>query len=363
MPDSDDLADTIPRPKADTISQPEPHPKADTPAAGRVALVTGITGQDGYYLARLLLHRGYTVHGLVRRSSSMRRQRIDRLRHEHPDWADRLHLHYGDVTDAAGTVRHLVRLQPDEVYNLAAQSHVRVSFDKPVYTQQVNATGALNVLEGVRLLAEAKPVRFYQASTSEMFGGLPGTAPQSETTPLVPRSPYACGKVAAHHLTQNYREAYGLYACSGILFNHESPLRGEAFVTRKVTLAAARIKRGLADTLPLGNLEASRDWGFAGDYVEAMWLMMQQDQPDDFVIGTGRTHTIRELLDAAFGAVGLDWADYVTQDPRYYRPTEVEVLQADASKAQRVLGWTPQTTFEEMVAMMVASDLESVSEQ
>ena len=327
----------------------------DTPA-DRTALVTGITGQDGYYLARHLLDHGYRVHGLVRRSSSMNRQRIDRLRHERPHDADRITLHYGDVTDAAGTMRHLITLQPDEVYNLAAQSHVRVSFDKPSYTQQVNAQGTLNVLEGVRLLAETRPVRFYQASTSEMFGGLPGTQPQSETTPLHPRSPYACSKVAAHHLTINYRESYGLFACSGILFNHESPLRGEAFVTRKVTLAAARIEAGLIDSLTLGNLEARRDWGFAGDYVTAMWQMLQQDEPADYVIGTGRSHSIRDLLDAAFAVIGRDWHDYVHQDERYFRPAEVDVLQADPTAARTALGWEPTTSFADMIAEMVESD-------
>ena len=340
---------------------------AETDRDGRTALITGITGQDGYYLTRLLLEKGYRVHGLVRRSSSMNRARIDRLRLEHPDFADRLHLHYGDVTDAAGTMRHLVRLQPDEVYNLAAQSHVRVSFDKPSYTQQVNAQGALNVLEGVRLLHETpaggKPVRFYQASTSEMFGGLPGTAPQSESTPLHPRSPYACSKVAAHHLTVNYRESYGLFACSGILFNHESPLRGESFVTRKVTLAAARIKLGLTDRLPLGNLDACRDWGYAGDYVEAMWRMLQQDRPRDYVIGTGASYSIRDLLDAAFESVELDWHDYVEQDERYFRPAEVDVLEADPTAAKEELGWTATTSFREMIAMMVASDLKQAERE
>jgi GDPmannose 4,6-dehydratase len=324
----------------------------------KTALLTGITGQDGYYLTRLLLGKGYVVHGIVRRSSSMSRCRLDQLKEEVGEAAERLHLHYGDVADGAGVIERIMELAPDELYNLAAQSHVRVSFDKPIFTHQVNALGALHVLEGARLLNRSKPVRVYQASTSEMFGGLPGTAPQSETTPLHPRSPYACAKVAAFHHTVNYRESYGLFACNGILFNHESPQRGENFVTRKITLAAARIKCGLQERLALGNLDARRDWGYAGDFVEAMWRMLQRDTADDFVIATGETHTVREFIEAAFGRVGLDWQSYVDIDPRFFRPSEVEVLCGDATKARELLGWRPATTFRELVEMMVDHDLE-----
>ncbi|MCA9025589.1 MAG: GDP-mannose 4,6-dehydratase [Planctomycetaceae bacterium] len=330
---------------------------------GKRAFITGITGQDGYYLTRLLLEQGYDVHGLVRRTSSMPRRRIDQLREEMPDYAERITLYYGDVTDASGVIRIVMEQEPDEVYNLAAQSHVRVSFDNPAYTQAVNADGCLHLLEAVRLLNQRKPVKFYQASTSEMYGGIPGTAPQSETTPFHPRSPYASAKVAAFHHTVNYREAYGIFACNGILFNHESPLRGENFVTRKITLAAARIRAGLQSQLALGNLDVMRDWGYAGDYVEAMWLMMQQDESDDFVIASGETHSIRELLDLAFGAVNLDWQDYVVIDKRYLRPTEVEFLRGDASKARRVLGWQPKTSFEELVQMMVDSDCQLAADE
>jgi GDPmannose 4,6-dehydratase len=325
--------------------------------SGKTAFITGITGQDGYYLTRLLLVKGYTVHGIVRRSSTLTRGRMDQLRQEMPDLAHAVHLHYGDLTDAAGIIERIMQTEPDEIYNLAAQSHVRVSFDKPAYTQQVNADGALNVLEGTRLLSTRKPVRVYQASTSEMFGGLPGSAPQSETTPFHPRSPYASAKVAAFHHTVNYREAYGLFACNGILFNHESPMRGENFVTRKITLAAARIKEGLQQDISLGNLDAERDWGFAGDYVEAMWLMLQHDTPEDFVIATGECHTVREFLDLSFQAVGLDYQQYVKIDPRFFRPTEVEVLRGDARKARRLLGWEPRTSFRELVTMMVKHDV------
>jgi GDPmannose 4,6-dehydratase len=323
-----------------------------------VALITGITGQDGYYLSDLLLRKGYVVHGVVRRTSEMRRLRLDRLLEEHPDYRGRLSLHYGDVTDSAAITRLVLSCKPAEVYNLAAQSHVRVSFDKPGYTQAVNGEGALNVLSAVRLLAESQPVKFLQASTSEMFGGMPGTAPQNESTPFHPRSPYATSKVTAHHHTVNAREAYGLFACAAICFNHESPMRGENFVTRKITRAATRIKEGLQDELRLGNLDAKRDWGFAGDYVEAMWLMLQQDEPDDYVIASGETHSVREFLDVAFAAVALDWQDYVAIDERYLRPSEVEVLQGDASKARRVLGWEPKTSFEELVRLMIEQDWE-----
>ena len=326
----------------------------------RRAFVTGITGQDGSYLTELLLEKDYEVHGLVRRTSTVHRGRLEHLHHRgeqegHPP----LHLHYGDLTDANSLMDLVLRTEPDEVYNLGAQSHVRVSFDNPVYTVDAGATGVLRLLEAVRHLNGRKPVRFYQASSSEMFGKVAET-PQNETTPFHPRSPYACAKVYAHYQTMNYRESYGLFACSGILFNHESPRRGENFVTRKVTLAAARIAAGLQDKLFLGNLDARRDWGYARDYVEAMWLMLQQDRPDDYVIATGQTHSIRELLDVAFGAVDLDWRRHVELDPRFERPAEVDLLLGDASKAGRQLGWRPKTTFEELIRLMVESDRESV---
>ncbi len=322
------------------------------------AFVTGITGQDGYYLTRLLLEKGYDVHGIVRRTSSMNRRRIDQLRDEMPEAADRITMQYGDVTDAAALIRIVMELEPDEIYNLAAQSHVRVSFDKPGYTQAVNAEGCLNLLEAVRLLNQRKPVRFYQASTSEMFGGLPGTVPQNENTRFHPRSPYATAKVAAFHHTVNYREAYDLFACNGILFNHESPLRGENFVTRKITLAAARIKEGMQSELSLGNLDAERDWGYAADYVEAMWMMLQHHEPDDFVIATGESRSVREFLEEAFDRVGLNGEDYVRLDPKYLRPTEVLQLCGDPGKAHEVLGWQPKTSFTELVQLMVDHDCE-----
>jgi GDPmannose 4,6-dehydratase len=323
----------------------------------RTALITGITGQDGYYLTRLLLEKGYTVHGIVRRASTMNRTRIDQLKLEMPDAAARVILHYGDLTDAASLHRLVDEIAPDEIYNLAAQSHVRVSFDTPLYTQQVNADGALNVLESARVLNNRKPVRVYQASTSEMFGGMPGTVPQSETTPFHPRSPYGCAKVAAFYYTVHYRESCGLFACNGILFNHESPMRGETFVTRKITLAATRIKMGLQSTLRMGNLKAERDWGFAGDYVEAMWRMLQQPQPDDFVISTGQMHSVEEFLVAVFTRLELDWREYVQIDPQYFRATEVEQLCGDSRKARELLGWQPRTSFTQLVDLMVAHDL------
>ncbi|AMV16769.1 GDP-mannose 4,6-dehydratase [Planctomyces sp. SH-PL14] len=323
----------------------------------RTALITGITGQDGYYLTRLLLEKGYTVHGIVRRASTMNRTRIDQLKLEMPDAAARVILHYGDLTDAASLHRLVDEIAPDEIYNLAAQSHVRVSFDTPLYTQQVNADGALNVLESARVLNNRKPVRVYQASTSEMFGGMPGTVPQSEATPFHPRSPYGCAKVAAFYYTVHYRESCGLFACNGILFNHESPMRGETFVTRKITLAATRIKMGLQSTLRMGNLKAERDWGFAGDYVEAMWRMLQQPQPDDFVISTGQMHSVEEFLVAVFTRLELDWREYVQIDPQYFRATEVEQLCGDSRKARELLGWQPRTSFTQLVDLMVAHDL------
>lgn len=326
-----------------------------TNRSGRRALITGIAGQDGSYLSELLLEKGYEVHGIVRRNSSIARSRLDDVAVNRN--LPRPKLHYGDVTDAASMMRLVIELEPDEIYNLAAQSHVRVSFDKPSYTVDVAALGALHLLEAARLLNERRPVRFYQASTSEMFGGAPQTAPQSEATPFHPRSPYGCAKLYAHSQTVNYREAYGLFGCCGLLFNHESPRRGENFVTRKVTSSAARIKEGLQCDLKLGNLDARRDWGYAKDYVEAMWLMLQQDVPDDYVIATGETHTIRDLLDVAFEYLGLDWNDYVEIDPRFYRPSEVDLLLGDPTKAREKLGWVPRTSFEELIRIMVDHDL------
>lgn len=314
------------------------------------ALITGITGQDGSYLAEFLLAKNYEVHGIVRRSSSINTARIDHV-------VDRLHLHYGDLTDGASVERVLKATQPDEIYNLGAQSHVRVSFDVPEYTADVAGLGALRLLEAARHAAPG--ARIYQASSSEVFGSSP--PPQSETTPFHPRSPYACGKVFAYHAAVNYREAHGMHVSNGILFNHESPRRGETFVTRKITRAAARIKLGLQDKLHLGNLDAKRDWGFAGDYVEAMWLMLQQWQPGDYVIATGETHTVREFLEEAFGHLGLVWKDHVEIDPRYFRPSEVDELRGDASRARERLGWAPRVGFRELVRMMVDADLAAVT--
>jgi GDPmannose 4,6-dehydratase len=317
------------------------------------ALITGITGQDGSYLTELLLQKNYDVHGIVRRSSSFNTDRIDHLYKDphHPD--ARLFLHYGDLVDGTGLREILTRVAPDEVYNLGAQSHVRVSFDQPVYTVQADALGTMNLLEAIR--DTRMPVRFYQASSSEMFGKVVET-PQTEKTPFYPRSPYACAKVYSYWQTVNYREAYGMFACNGILFNHESPRRGETFVTRKITRAATRIKEALQDKLFLGNLDAKRDWGFAGDYVEAMWLMLQQDKPDDYVVATGQTNSVREFLDEVFGHLGLDWKKYVEVDPRYLRPTEVDLLLGDPSKAKRQLNWSPKVTFKGLAKMMTDAD-------
>lgn len=323
----------------------------------RKALITGITGQDGSYLAELLLEKGYEVHGMVRRSSSFNTGRIDHIYQDPHEAGIRLFLHYGDLTDGQAITRLVLEIGPDEIYNLGAQSHVRVSFDQPSYTLQVVGGGALNVLEAARQLNQLKPVRVYQASSSEMFGDAVET-PQNENTPFRPQSPYACAKVYAFHQTVNYRRAYGLFACNGILFNHESPRRGETFVTRKITRAAARIRLGMQDKLYLGNLDAERDWGFAGDYVRGMWMMMQHDQADDFVLGSGVSHSIRDMLDLAFAHVGIDWKAHVEFDQRYVRPAEVSRLRADASKARRVLGWEPQTSFPQLVQMMVDHDLE-----
>ena len=324
------------------------------------ALITGITGQDGSYLAELLLAKGYEVHGLVRRASTFgTTQRIDQLH----NWGrgqgeGRLELHYGDLADSGAVMRVLANVRPDEIYNLAAQSHVRVSFDVAEYTAEITGLGTLRVLECIRNLGLTQHTRFYQASSSELYG-LVRESPQTETTPFHPRSPYACAKAFAHYATVNYRESYGLHASCGILFNHESPRRGENFVTRKITLGLVRIAAGLQDKIALGNLEARRDWGFAGDYVDAMWRMLQQDSPDDYVIATGETHSVREFLDEAAAVIGggMDWTKHVVIDPRHYRPAEVDLLVGDASKAKRVLGWTPLVSFRELVRMMVEADL------
>ncbi len=324
----------------------------NNPAQKR-ALITGITGQDGSYLAELLLGKGYIVHGIVRRSSSFNTDRIEHLYRDPHDPEARLFLHFGDLVDGTGLREILTRVQPHEVYNLAAQSHVRVSFDQPVYTSLVDGLGTMNLLEAIR--DTGLPTRFYQASSSEMFGKV-AESPQTEKTPFHPRSPYACAKCYSYWQTVNYREAYGLFGCNGILFNHESPRRGETFVTRKITRAATRIAEGLQDKLFLGNLDAKRDWGFAGDYVEAMWLMLQQDQPDDYVIATGETHSVREFLQEVFDYLGLDWRKYVETDARYLRPTEVDLLLGDASKARQKLGWKPRVLFKDLVRIMVEED-------
>jgi GDPmannose 4,6-dehydratase len=317
------------------------------------ALITGITGQDGSYLTELLLEKGYEVHGLLRRSSSFNTGRLEHLYQDPHEPAARLFLHYGDLLDSSSLVRVLDRVRPDEVYNLGSQTHVRVSFDIPVHTGDVTALGTARLLESIR--ESGQRPRFYQASSSEIFGSSP--PPQSETTPFQPRSPYAAAKLYAYFMTRGYREAYGLFAANGILFNHESPRRGETFVTRKITRAAARIKLGLQDKLYLGNLDARRDWGFAADYVEAMWLMLQQDEADDYVIATGESHSVRELLDEAFGRLDLDWQRHVELDPRYRRPAEVDELRGDMSKAKAKLGWEPRVGFKQLVQLMVDHDL------
>ena len=316
------------------------------------ALITGVTGQDGSYLAELLLNKGYEVHGLIRRASDFNTRRIDHLYRDPHEPDTRFFLHYGDLLDGTALTKLVEQVQPQEIYNLAAQSHVRVSFDQPVYTVQTAALGTLRLLEAIRSVNA--DIRFYQAGSSEMFGA--ALPPQSETTPFHPRSPYACAKVFAHHQTVNYREAYGLFAVNGILFNHESPRRGETFLTRKVTRAATRIEAGLQNELYLGNLDAKRDWGFAGDYVEVMWRMLQHDEPDDYVVATGTSHSVREWVDAAFAQVGKDPADHLRFDERYVRPSEVDHLLGDASKARDVLGWTPRMDFDGLVACMIESD-------
>ena len=324
----------------------------------KIALITGVTGQDGAYLANFLIQKGYVVHGIIRRSSTFNTGRIDRLYRDPHDRSARLFLHYGDLTDGTSIRRILEAVKPDEIYNLGAQSHVKVSFDQPEYTADVVYTGTLRLLEAARdhVDTTGRKLKIYQAGSSEMFGG--SSPPQSETTEFRPRSPYAVSKVAAHWICVNYREAYKMFVTNGILFNHESPMRGETFVTRKITRAAGRIKVGLQDKLFLGNLEARRDWGFAGDYVEAMWMMLQQDKPGDFVVASGESHTVREFLHSAFSHLDLEWEKHVEVDPRYFRPTEVDSLQGDSSRARKILGWKPRTSFDDLVRMMVAHDLE-----
>lgn len=324
------------------------------------ALITGITGQDGSYLAELLLEKGYEVHGIIRRASTFNTERIDHLYQDPHINGVRLFLHFGDIADSTNLTKLLYRIQPEEIYHLAAQSHVRVSFDIPEYTGDVTGIGTIRILEAIR--ETGLKAKFYQASSSEMFGKAQ-EVPQRETTPFYPRSPYGAAKVYAYWVTVNYRESYGLFGCNGILFNHESPRRGETFVSRKITRAAARIKVGLQDYLYLGNLDPKRDWGFAKEYVEAMWLMLQHDQPGDYVIATGETHSVREFLDEAFARVGLDWRAHVKIDPKYYRPAEVELLVGDASKAKRELGWEAKIRFKDLVRLMVESDMELAKEE
>lgn len=341
----------------------------------KIALITGVTGQDGAYLSELLLKKGYEVHGIKRRSSQFNTDRIDHMYQDRHDEQVNFLLHYGDMTDSTNLIRIIQQVQPDEIYNLAAQSHVQVSFETPEYTANADALGTLRLLEAIRILGMEKKTRFYQASTSELFGKVQ-EIPQKETTPFYPRSPYAVAKLYGYWITVNYREAYGMYACNGILFNHESPLRGETFVTRKITRAVARIKLGLQKKLYLGNLDAKRDWGFAKDYVEAMWLMLQQEQPEDFVIATGQTTKVRDFVQQAFSEIGIEikWQGsgvdekgldratgkvLIEVDPRYFRPTEVDLLLGDPSKARVKLGWEAKTTLSELVAMMVQEDLKS----
>lgn len=341
----------------------------------KTALITGVTGQDGAYLSEYLIKKGYTVHGLKRRSSQFNTARIDHLYQDRHETNPSFFLHYGDLTDSTNLIRIIQEVQPDEIYNLAAQSHVQVSFETPEYTANSDALGTLRLLEAIRILKLQDKTRFYQASTSELYG-LVQARPQKETTPFYPRSPYGVAKLYGYWITVNYREAYGMYACNGILFNHESPIRGETFVTRKITRAVARIKLGLQKTLWVGNLNSQRDWGYAGDYVRAMWKMLQQNEPEDYVIATGEVHSVREFIEAAFDEVGIHivWQGegvneqgidastgerLVAVDPRYFRPTEVEFLQGDASKAKQKLGWSPQTSFAELVRMMVAEDLKT----
>ncbi len=327
-------------------------------SAMKRALITGITGQDGSYLAELLLSKGYEVHGVIRRASTFNTGRIDHLYQDPHDFGSHFFLHYGDLADGTGLRRILEKVQPDEVYNLGAQSHVKVSFEQPEYTADIVALGTLRLIEAIRdfITTSGKAVRVYQAGSSEMYGAAP--PPQNEDTPFCPRSPYAVSKVAAHEYAVNYREAYGMFICNGILFNHESPRRGETFVTRKITRSLGRIEAGLEQKLYLGNLKAKRDWGYAGDYVEAMWRMLQQDQPDDYVIATGESYSVGEFLEEAFGMRGLNWREYVEIDPRYFRPAEVDWLLGDAKKANEKLNWSPTVSFRKLIEMMVEHDRE-----
>lgn len=323
------------------------------------AFITGITGQDGSYLAELLLCKGYEVHGLIRRASTFNTDRIDHLYRDYHDPDARIYLYYGDLSVSGQLTDLLHAIRPDEIYHLGAQSHVRVSFDMPEYTGDVTGLGTLRLLEAIR--KTGMKTKFYQASSSEMFGAAP--PPQNEITPFQPQSPYAAAKVYAYHMVKNYRDAYKIFACNGILFNHESPRRGETFVTRKITRAATQIKLGLKNTLFLGNMEAKRDWGFAADFVEAMWLMMQQDEPEDYVIATGETHSVREFVEKVFGKLGLDYKRHVSIDPKYFRPTEVDILLGDATKAKKKLGWTPKVTFEQLIDMMIEADMEMAKKE
>jgi len=325
----------------------------------KTALVTGITGQDGAYLAELLLDKGYTVHGIIRRASTFNTQRIAHIYQDPHEEGRRLHLHYGELTDGGRLEKLVSSIQPDEVYNLGAQSHVKVSFDEPIYTSDVDGLGALRMLEAIRQIGAEQHIHFYQASTSEMYGR-PLESPQTETTPMRPDSPYACAKLFAYNQVRLYREAYGMHASNGILFNHESPRRGETFVTRKITRGLARILAGIDDKIYLGNLDAKRDWGHARDYVEAMWLMLQQDAADDYVIATGETRSIRDFLAEAFRLVGRDWQEFVEIDPRYLRPIDIDELLGDGGKAREKLGWVPKTSFPDMVREMVEADIELV---
>lgn len=356
IPSGNEAADSLRALRNVTLAAGTPGPRLGDAGPGKRALITGITGQDGSYLAELLLAKGYTVHGIIRRSSTFNTERVDHLYTDPHERGSKLFLHYGDLTDSSGLRVVLEAVRPHEIYNLGAQSHVKVSFAQPEYTADVVATGSIRLLEAVRDVQQriGEEMRVYQAGSSEMFGAAP--PPQSERTPFYPRSPYAVAKAAAYWSAINYREAYGLFVANGILFNHESPRRGETFVTRKITRAAGRIREGLQKKLYLGNLDALRDWGFAGDYVEAMWRMLQADQPDDYVVATGESYSVKDFLERAFAVVGLDYRPYVEVDPRYYRPSEVDALCGDPGKARTMLGWAPKVGFDALVRMMAEHD-------